>query len=347
MKKHWGMFHFVTEHLKELYRRHADAGARGLSIPSTVSGQKPQEGIFQYGDWFDRYPHGVTGTDYEDPVQEIKKEPGSDAVLGQKGDLQSVEEFFAKMSPPSRAAQAKKAARKKRTKSAGQTTSTPVDPAATQPTPFSQPSNQHQHVHIPHMDQSMMNTNYTQHIPYNQQPSGQQYPQDMSHDMALLQAQQRNQHVHLQHPGIMSHLDRQMVLSSYAGMEHHTSSPTDPTHHNHSQQQHLQHLDSHSTHPQSHHGFNDYDMNANPFGFNADGVWDQTSAWFMPFNVDPPTMGDDAGLFAQGGYADFTAGLNMAGFGMGGIDLESEGPVGQGQGGGGGGAGQGHEGMMD
>ncbi|KAF2210928.1 hypothetical protein CERZMDRAFT_44583, partial [Cercospora zeae-maydis SCOH1-5] len=92
MKKYWGMFHFVTENLRDLYRRHADAARSGVAAGKEGS-------VFQYGDWFDRYPHGVSGTDYEEPSTGVKKEPGADAVLGQKSDLQTVEEFFSKLSP--------------------------------------------------------------------------------------------------------------------------------------------------------------------------------------------------------------------------------------------------------
>ena len=76
------------------------------------SGKGSSPNIFQYGDWFDRYPHGVSKTDYEDPATDVKKEPGTDAVLGQKSDLQSVEEFFASLSPPSKAEAARKIAKK-------------------------------------------------------------------------------------------------------------------------------------------------------------------------------------------------------------------------------------------
>ncbi|EMD00621.1 hypothetical protein BAUCODRAFT_60992, partial [Baudoinia panamericana UAMH 10762] len=97
MKKYWGMFHFVTENLRELYRRHADAARSGAGQSKHTDGG--DGAIFQYGDWFDRYPHGVSGTDYEEPSLVVKKEPGADAVLGQKSDLQTVEEFFSKLSP--------------------------------------------------------------------------------------------------------------------------------------------------------------------------------------------------------------------------------------------------------
>ncbi|KAK8171811.1 fungal-specific transcription factor domain-containing protein, partial [Phyllosticta citrichinensis] len=107
MKRFWGMFHFVAENLKELYRQHADAALRG---PAAVNGT--QTNIFQYGDWFDRYPHGVSRTDYEDPAADAPKEAGTDAVLGQKADLQSVEEFFASLSPTKKASEPTKKARR-------------------------------------------------------------------------------------------------------------------------------------------------------------------------------------------------------------------------------------------
>ncbi|KAF2198141.1 hypothetical protein GQ43DRAFT_379394, partial [Delitschia confertaspora ATCC 74209] len=117
MKKYWGMFHFIAENLKELYRQHADAMLRG---PAAANAKSGKANIFQYGDWFDQYPHGVSKVDYEDPAEENANEPGTDAVLGQKSDLQSVEEFFASLSPPSRADQQRKIAKRNKAKSASQ-----------------------------------------------------------------------------------------------------------------------------------------------------------------------------------------------------------------------------------
>ena len=99
MKKYWGMFHFMAENLKDIYRAHADASLRG---PTTGEADTKDASIFQYGDWFQKYPHGVSSTDYEDPTTMIKQESGDDAALSQKSDLQSVEEFFHQLSPSSR-----------------------------------------------------------------------------------------------------------------------------------------------------------------------------------------------------------------------------------------------------
>ncbi|KAK9779466.1 putative Zn(2)-C6 fungal-type domain-containing protein [Seiridium cardinale] len=96
MKRHWGMFHFMSENLREQFRSCADAAQKGsLSADKTTASP-----IFQYGDWFDRYPHGVSQSDFLDPAALKKKENGDDAVLEQKPDAYTVEEFFNKLSPP-------------------------------------------------------------------------------------------------------------------------------------------------------------------------------------------------------------------------------------------------------
>ena len=88
MKKHWGMLHYMAENLKGIYRQHADAALGGGNV-----GKSDSNTMFQYGDWFDKYPHGVSGTDYDDPVVSAEKETGNDAAMSQKSDLQSVEKF--------------------------------------------------------------------------------------------------------------------------------------------------------------------------------------------------------------------------------------------------------------
>ena len=103
MKKYWGWFHFLTENLKEVYRQHADASSNGLK-----AGGKTGLGatdLFQYGDWFEKYPNGVSKTDYEDPAAKIKEEIIDDAALSQKSDLQSVGEFFSQNPPPTKPSQ--------------------------------------------------------------------------------------------------------------------------------------------------------------------------------------------------------------------------------------------------
>jgi hypothetical protein len=144
MKQYWGMFHYMAESVKDTYRAFADShmkhgsglssaaatllrqrsssgtapptrdGVDGDSHPgtpshtatnSTSSTTVPGKQMFQYGDWFDKYPHGVSEAEWESSHLEYRKEGdrGAEAVMSQRSDLLSVEEFFASLSPPSKA----------------------------------------------------------------------------------------------------------------------------------------------------------------------------------------------------------------------------------------------------
>ncbi|KAJ8126012.1 hypothetical protein O1611_g7626 [Lasiodiplodia mahajangana] len=96
MKRYWGMFHFMAENLREQYKTCADAARQG----TPANDNSTSSPIFQYGDWFDRYPHGVSQAEYVEPALGKKKETGDDAVLEQKPELHTVEEFFTQLSPP-------------------------------------------------------------------------------------------------------------------------------------------------------------------------------------------------------------------------------------------------------
>ncbi|OCT53126.1 putative C6 transcription factor [Cladophialophora carrionii] len=162
MKRYWGMFHYMAESVKDIYRAFADAALRqaqharnSAGLPTSMlrrhssaggaggrSGtQTPMDmdatatltsntnppsrsdtpadptkskdadkakagSMFQYGDWFDKYPHGVSESEWEKSHLEYRSEHaqgGAEAVMSQRSDLQSVEEFFASLSPPSKA----------------------------------------------------------------------------------------------------------------------------------------------------------------------------------------------------------------------------------------------------
>ncbi|RMZ84234.1 hypothetical protein DV738_g667, partial [Chaetothyriales sp. CBS 135597] len=76
----------------------AESGAPGATASEESKGNGRQ--MFQYGDWFDKYPHGVSESDWESSHLEYRKEggPGTQAVMSQQSDLLSVEEFFATLS---------------------------------------------------------------------------------------------------------------------------------------------------------------------------------------------------------------------------------------------------------
>lgn len=138
MKRYWGMFHYMAESVKDAYRAFSDASARAAKKQSR--GQETQNGqtdpfenldrssknadgstdgqeieeprnegksveVLQYGDWFDKYPHGVSEQEWEKNRLPHRAEnaKGSEAIMSQESELQSVEEFFASLAPPSKA----------------------------------------------------------------------------------------------------------------------------------------------------------------------------------------------------------------------------------------------------
>jgi hypothetical protein len=291
MKKYWGMFHYISENLKELYRQHADAVLRGASAANSRGGQAS---IFQYGDWFDRYPHGVSDTDYEDPAADVKKEPGADAVLGQKSDLQSVEEFFASLSPPSRAEHQHKITKKnKHAKSPSKHDLLPAN-TSNDTNPFQQAQaaqmrlqqhsqkNQINRIPISHesMDTSPLDTAYfssstSQQL---QPPPRSSFPPDFNTgaqpDLSLLSTSP-------------SSLMPQLDFSALPDMS-----------------------------PPPNSGFWNLDLTTG--GLNNGFFTDPSTAWFLPFNMEPPKLGDDEGIFARDCYN----------FGLGGTSAGLDDPVG-------------------
>lgn len=96
MMKYWGMFHWMVEDIRRQYKAAHDTSRRG-GANATGPNNMP---LLQYADWFNRYPHGIgTDVDFFDPGTSRRRERGDDAVLEQKPELQSVEEFFTTLSP--------------------------------------------------------------------------------------------------------------------------------------------------------------------------------------------------------------------------------------------------------
>jgi hypothetical protein len=256
MKRYWGMFHWMSENLKEQYRVYADAARQG----SSASGTTQSPSIFQYGDWFDRYPHGVSHSDFEDPALGVKKEKGDDAVLGEESSYQTVEKFFHTLEPlPPQDRESAKIPKRKVKKN---------------------PTGRHDHLepvntNLQNMASMQMQQGGTHQLPqgynqmspttpvnmYNQQPY-------YGHDVLLPPHQQ----------GILPQLDRQLVFGAYAGM--------DPSS-----------LSSHTMLDAA----NTWDMQLN--GAMSGFVTEPSSAWFMPFNMEPPDLGHEQDIFNTPGYA--------------------------------------------
>lgn len=273
MKKYWGMFHFMTESLKDIYRLHADAALNGTSANEVTH----QAGVFQYGDWFTKYPHGVSRMDYEDPARDVKKESGAVALLSQKPDLQSVGAFFASKSPSSQTPYQRRPTKHKPKYTAPvniQQQHVPLTnydteskPKVTQQwpvIPFTSPKTPEENRRIeptfqhPHPSQI-----------YQQQQQQQQYHTGYAQPDFALSHQQHN---------MLPQLDRHLVYGAYGSLD--TTAATTPLPIN--------------THSQSAWG----DMNMT--GFAPGFVQEPTSAWFMPFNMEPPEISAEDPFVASG-----------------------------------------------
>ncbi|KAI9717790.1 MAG: hypothetical protein M1812_004519 [Candelaria pacifica] len=283
MKKYWGMFHFMAETLSEIYRQHADAAVKG---PNAIGGRPQPSLIFQYGDWFTRYPRGISSADLEDTAPVVKQETSHDAALSQKPDLQSVEDFFSSLSPTSKAKHQKKMAKKESNHNASadndrlaaqrvinmqrlgeaqpaQLLGSQLDLAM--PRPPKNPTVSQQLLHRPQIQDELQQP---QQIPQDYQPQYQPDP-------FLLPVQPQ---------GMLQQLDRQLVYGAYAGMGPSAAASqgigSNDIDHSMSDNQSI---------------WTQMDLSGLGPGFMNDA----TSAWFMPFNMEPPEISDDgSGMLA-------------------------------------------------
>ncbi|CRG85806.1 hypothetical protein PISL3812_02817 [Talaromyces islandicus] len=274
MKRYWGMFHYMVESAKDRYRQFADAAIRG-PMANTSASSKEAATMFQYGDWFDKYPHGVSRMHWEDPDTTSTNETGDDAVMGQRPDLQSVEDFFASLSP----SQATIEPRKQRKKSENQTATSSALPALPQLTRTGftpQPQNQ------PVMDLStpsappVINSglNYADFSDSNLFQTPASVFDQPSFDFGVA-------------PDHIPQLDRHFVYGSYAGVN--TSDLASgglglPNAAN--QAGANNNIDNSSNNENS-------AMWTDAFVPAGTGDFHQPSAWFLPFNLEP--LGSDMG----------------------------------------------------
>lgn len=347
MKRYWGMFHFMLENLREQYRTCVDASEKGL-LANESSTTSP---IFQYGDWFDRYPHGVSQSDYLDPVTGKKKESGDDGVLEQKPEAYTVEEFFTQLSPP-QSAEGREAAggparppMTKRKSLAG---------AANKKGVMRSRSDVSQHLEPLLTD---LPTSLPDHMQQRRQAQRQQYasrvggqssgPTSLPPHTSRMRNLQHNagaasanaayhalspispvtrglaghQFAASHHPahghghghgvfynnpdlvalgltntvptGMLPQLDRQLVFGAYAGMDP-TATISGP--------EGLMDWDALASN--NHSAGQGGGANANPEGLPHGFESESSSAWFMPFNMEPPELGQDIGA-GMGGVDGF------------------------------------------
>ncbi|CRK41478.1 hypothetical protein BN1723_005156 [Verticillium longisporum] len=347
MKRYWGMFHWMAENLRGQYRSCADAARHGG--PSKEGATSP---IFQYGDWFDRYPHGVSQTDFEDPASVKKKEKGEDAVLEQKPELHTVEEFFTTLPSPhsteSNKDSSKPPAHKRKAaagrKQSGSSVSTSkaeqqqhqLDPILTDfseaAVPRSSGSGHSAHgrtmsgqlgpqtsgpgdfnpLAVP-SSQSNAYHGLSPISPVAMSQYGHQHglgPGDTNFYSTDLMSMSLNQQVN----GMLQPLDRQLVFGAYAGMDQgefapqgmmdnvsdwdnmsagtaRTPSVGQRIRRPSTQQGRMNSLGGMQRHAQH------QQAQQQPFAtFGSMGGQEASSAWFMPFNMEPPELGQDMGL---------------------------------------------------
>jgi len=340
MKRYWGMFHYMAESVKDIYRAFADAALKhssahpvpGASLlkpsshpdggsdaptpidfdlssraatPSRDDGNSIGNGrshghaysggktMFQYGDWFDKYPHGVSEAEWESSHLEFRKEgeKGSEAVMSQGSDLQSVEEFFASLSPPSKAEEpsgrGKKVARR-RGKSVAENKKGPGSggPESQQAPPQrpTQAPSQSKQSHLSNAGAADLNLSQ----PFSQadfdvtSPSLYQTPQfstNQSHPFAFTSP--TSPQFNFNYSAALPQIDRQMVFGAYAGIDPSTNTTNASALNNpHSMQNFSNPWDALDMN-----GYNFVD----PMGTAMDTG---TSAWLIPFNIEPPNYAD-------------------------------------------------------
>jgi hypothetical protein len=258
MKKYWGMFHYLAESVKNIYRHFADAALKGTA---TTDNNTADALMFQYGDWFDKYPVGVSRTEFEDPGRGTKDEPGTDALMSQQSDLQSVEEFFASLSPPSKADQPRKIPRRQ---------GNSVSDVRTLPDPTAMQSG----TQFAHRQQSLAavadtpsssQAYDTQHMIFPHGPFEAQINYGLS-----------DSNSYPTHP--LPRLDRQMVFgAAYSGMDPYANDNANA----------IFGLTDHA------HIWDVMDVNGLGMGMNGNSWLGQSStALMMPFNMEPPQMAD-------------------------------------------------------
>ena len=338
---------------------------------ATAPGVQETKAMFQYGDWFDKYPHGVSEAEWETSHLEYKRESsgGTEAVMSHRSELQSVEEFFASLTPPSKGEEMQSGRNKKIARRRGKsvadsgTASTARKPStsagqqndpkgsAQQRAPGSTTA-QAQQQHRPSATDLTLSTSaadignlgsraeYDLSSPplYRNIPPSSMDPYSAS-TTTFSPSQQQHHNFHFpafpstaipQHA--VSNLDRQMVFGAYAGIDSSnmdmsipggisSASPdfgaggawadmTDPNNVNFGFQQDnsmgIGTDDTSNTDPWQTSGMG---FGGNPqFGMNAsamsNGMGTGSTAFFMPFNMEPPNFGTGTGSELGGGQLD-------------------------------------------
>ncbi|KAI0024810.1 zinc finger transcription factor 1 [Xylariomycetidae sp. FL0641] len=348
MKRYWGMFHFMAENLRDLYKTSADAARQGTPANET-SAASP---IFQY----------VVQAEFAEPASFKKKETGDDAVLEQKPELHTVEEFFTQLSPPQSTGEGREGAgpsrpplmkrkslARKGSTSRGDQQQQQLEPLLTDLHTPSIPEQIQQRIQQAQQQQAQRNLSRL-----GGQSSGPASMNPVSLAHARSQSAAANYHAlspispvtvggfphghhgHARghghgHPaafynpdllhmslanggaGMLPQLDRQLVFNAYGGLDPTTISGPEA----------LMDWDALAGNSQggggsangngSTHGPNDGSNGGHdglPGGFVAEP---NSTAWFLPFNMEPPEMGGDLGNGMVDNFGMFSPGVHTPG----------------------------------
>jgi hypothetical protein len=94
LKQYWGLFRSITDQLKTLYRKFSAS----YSQISSEAGHAEVARMLQYGDWFTKYPQGFPPSEVEEYAPKPAVEQSQDdAALSRLPDLQTADEFFARL----------------------------------------------------------------------------------------------------------------------------------------------------------------------------------------------------------------------------------------------------------
>ncbi|GLB02870.1 hypothetical protein AtubIFM57258_006337 [Aspergillus tubingensis] len=292
MKKYWGMFHYMVESAKDRYRQFADAAIKGTVVTQNGGQIAP---MFQYGDWFDKYPHGMSRSHWEEP--DHQKAKSDDGVMSQRPDLQSVEEFFASLSPTPQPS-----APRRHSKKSSKADSVSGFDGPTPP----QSMNEIAMDGAPGM-LGTTGTGFPQPAVFNQNRAGQQPFAQPGFDFSMPAADQLPQ------------LDRQFVYGSFGDFDPSASlvppeNPTMPAPVNRPEA------------PPNQDPSTIFTGQLDPNAPSGAGEYYQPSAWFLPFNLDPVGAGGglDPNSQAAGSGNPVVGGPDLSGFGnipMGAFDL--------------------------
>ena len=333
MKKYWGMFHWMVENVRTQYRNALDAVRAGANVNDRAT----QSSFLQYGDWFNRYPNGLSDAEFMDPATHKRKDSGADGVLEAKPELQSVEEYFSTLPTPQSvenkdniraAAPKRKQGNKKQTGISAQP-GQPIDPLQGADSDVASVGGQERRF------SGALGLQTSSAAGFN--PLAVSNPQSQAFSTAMSPMSPANMTAFSHHGhtptffppellamnfgqgsnGNIDPLDRQLVFGGYSmdvgtGMSHGhdmmggidwdtVASGAQPEEDMQGRRSNVK-----------------TNMNAQGAGM-ADGAGlsgpEASSAWFMPFNMEPPEMGQEPG-FNMGGIDPFTGVFGAGGSGL-------------------------------